>query len=257
MTSIADLGHSKLSPPLMPRFKYRHSTPEENRRSQCYLPGRPVLDLFTSEQEQPVSDDDLSFLAIPTPPSNTSEIDNSKIPSFGLSPRTTMAPSFPLLLDSRRLFGCSTEVDKENVSRRRILPPLRMRPQRPQLRKSQLLEELALPTLADVTAWRRSTRNNFFKTFHDSSQTLLREPCKYSSTKDNTTKACRLPYPIGQTLLDLEEVWGVLTNKHDWNHHSKLARYTLHTMHQQSELCRPYWILKSRNQKQSSSDRKR
>lgn len=151
-TSTADLDHSKLSPPLMPRFKYRHSTPEENRRSQCYLPGRPVLDLFTSEQEQPVSDDDLSFLAIPTPPSNTSEIDNSKIPSFGLSPRTTMAPSFPLLLDSRRLFGCSTEVDKENVSRRRILPPLRMRPQRTQLRKSQLLEELALPTLADVTA---------------------------------------------------------------------------------------------------------
>lgn len=151
-TSAAALDHSKLSPPLMPRFKYRQSTPEENRRSHCYLPGRPVLDLFTGEREQPFSGDDLSFLAIPTPPSNTSEIYDSKIPSFGLSPRTTMAPSFPLLLDSRRLFGCDKEEGKENVSRRRILPPLRMRPQRPQLRKSQLVEALALPTLADVTA---------------------------------------------------------------------------------------------------------
>lgn len=151
-TSAAPLDHSRFSPPLMPRFKYRHATTEEvNTRSQCHLPGRLVLDLFSSEREQPVGNDDLSFLAIPTPPSNTSDIDSSKIPSFGLSPRTTMAPTFPLLLDSRRLFACRTSDEKENLSRRRILPPLRMRPQRQQLGKSQLMEELSLPALVDVT----------------------------------------------------------------------------------------------------------
>jgi len=149
--SEAALDHSKLSPPLMPRFKYRHSTTaEENRRSHCYLPGRLVLDLFSSEREQPVSDNDLSFLAIPTPPSNTSENFSSKIPTFALSPRITMAPSFPLLMDSRRLFACNTSAEKENLSMRRILPPLRMRPQRPQLGKSQLKEELSLPPLVDA-----------------------------------------------------------------------------------------------------------
>lgn len=148
-TSAAVLDHSKFSPPLMQRFKYRHSTPaEENGRSQCYIPGRPVLDLFTNEREEPVNNNDLSFLAIPTPPSNTSEVDNAKIPSFGLTPRTTAAPSFPLLLDSRRLFGGNTSDEKENVSRRRILPSLRMRPQRQQLGKARLMEELSLPTLA-------------------------------------------------------------------------------------------------------------
>lgn len=150
--SEAALDHSKLSPPLMPRFKYRHSTTsEEDRRSHRYLPGRLVLDLFANEREQPVSDNDLSFLAIPTPPSNTSEIDSSDIPTFGLSPRTTMAPTFPLLMDYRRLFACNTSDEKENLSRRRTLPPLRMRPQRPQLGKSQLREELSLPTLVDPT----------------------------------------------------------------------------------------------------------
>jgi len=150
--SKAALDHSQLSPPLMPRFKYRHSTiKEENRRTHYHLPGRLVLDLFSSETEQPVSYNDLSFLAIPTPPSRTSEVDASKIPTFGLSPRTTMAPSFPPLLDSRRLFACTTSDEKENSYRRRSLPSLRMRPQRPQLGKSHLIQELSLPPLVDAT----------------------------------------------------------------------------------------------------------
>lgn len=153
-TSAATLDHSKFSPPLMPRFKYRPSTLEqENGRSKFYLPGRPVLDLFTSDSEQPKNNDHLSFLAIPTPPSNVSEADTSKIPSFGLSPRTTTAPLFPLLLESRQLFGGNIGDEKENesVPRRRMLPPLSMRPQKQGLGKTQLMKELSLPTLFDAT----------------------------------------------------------------------------------------------------------
>lgn len=154
-TSISALDHSKFSPPLMPRFKYRPSTLEEqNSRSLYYLPGRPVLDLFSGNREQHDNDNDLSFLAIPTPTSNFSEVENTKIPAFGLSPRTTVAPIFPRLLDSRRLFVGDTGYGKENLgeNRRPVLPTLRMRPQKQRFGNKQAMEELSLPTLAHVTA---------------------------------------------------------------------------------------------------------
>jgi hypothetical protein len=156
-TSISALDHSKFSPPLMPRFKYRPSTVEEqNSRSLCYVPGRPILDLFSRNREQHENDNDndLSFLAIPTPTSTFSEVDNTKIPSFGLSPRTTVAPIFPRLLDSRRLFVGDTGYGKDNFfeSRRPMLPTLRMRPQKQRLGNKPAMEELSLPTLVHVTA---------------------------------------------------------------------------------------------------------
>jgi len=146
-TSISALDHSKFSPPLMPRFKYRPSTVEEqNSRSLCYVPGRPVLDLFSRNREQHDNDNDLSFLAIPTPTSNFSEV--------GLSPRTTVAPIFPRLLDSRQLFLGDIGYGKENLgeNRRPMLPTLRMRPLKQRLGNKQAMEELSLPTLAHVTA---------------------------------------------------------------------------------------------------------
>ena len=153
-TSTEAIDHSKFSPPLMPRFKYRPSTLEQqNDLSLCDAPGRPVLDLFSSDREEPENDDDLSFLAIPTPASNFNEVDTSKVPSFGLSPRTTMAPLFPRLMDSRRLFEGETGHEKENsnIDRRRIIvPALSMRPQKQRFGKEKMMEELSLPTLADV-----------------------------------------------------------------------------------------------------------
>jgi len=149
-TSGAALDHSNFSPPLMPRFKYRPSTlPQHNDQSYSFARGRPVLDLFTSDREQSEHGSDLSFLAMPSPPSNGSGIDESKIPSFRLSPRTTMGPPFPNLLVARRLFGGKIVDEKENTdsSRRRILPSLRMRPTKPQFGTKQMVNELSLPTL--------------------------------------------------------------------------------------------------------------
>jgi len=145
---------SRFSPPPFPRFKYGLASPSsyrDNERSQSFVCGRPVLDIFESSNnsrsrsEQPQND--LSFLAVPTPPSHTSA---ATIPSFDLSPRTTLAPRFPVLkMDSHRLF--ETKDAKSSI---RMLPLLRMRPTKPQqlrLGKKQLVEELSLPTLADVT----------------------------------------------------------------------------------------------------------
>lgn len=159
--SLALRGHhSDLSPPLMPRLKYRRSSlssqNNERTRSRSYsfaVRGRPVLDIFgddsnSYEQQQQRPTNDLSFLAIPTPPSKISE---TKIPSFGLSPRTTLAPRFPELFESRRLFGRSLMLENED---RNPLPSLRMRTSSPQLHKvgtKQLMEELFLPTLTEVT----------------------------------------------------------------------------------------------------------
>jgi len=160
-------GPSQLSPPLMPRFLYRPSSllSRQKERSHTFAPGRPVLDLFdsnsdSSSMEQP--ENDLSFLAIPTPPSNTSEMDDEKIPTFVLSPRTTLAPRFPELFDSRRLFGPHYDEEKENElngTKRRLLPFLRMRPTSAQKHRSgvnSLIEELSLPTLAKVTLQEQS-----------------------------------------------------------------------------------------------------
>lgn len=144
----------RFSPPPFPRFKYGLASPSsyrDNERSQSFVRGRPVLDIFesrnnsTSRSEQPQND--LSFLAVPTPPSHTSA---ATIPSFDLSPRTTLAPRFPeLKMDSHRLF--ETKDAKSSIL---MLSSLRMRPTKPQqlrLGKKQLVEELSLPTLADVT----------------------------------------------------------------------------------------------------------
>lgn len=145
---------SQLSPPLMPRFQYRPSSLiQYNDRSHPFARGRPVLDIFEGsstsliEDEQP--EDDMSFLAIPTPPSIKSEADDTKIPVFDLSPRTTLAPRFPELMDSHRLFGNPSD-EKENDGRRPLLPSLRMRRSRPQeirVGNKEMLEELSLPTL--------------------------------------------------------------------------------------------------------------
>lgn len=159
-TSMA--GPSQLSPPLMPRLHYRPSSllSRQNERSLTVARGRPVLDLFDSNSDsssmaQP--ENDLSFLAIPTPPSNTSEMNDETIPTFELSPRTTLAPRFPELFDSRRLFGPHYDEEKENElngTKRRLLPFLRMRPtsaQKHRLGSKPMLEELSLPTLTEVT----------------------------------------------------------------------------------------------------------
>lgn len=143
---------SRFSPPPFPRFKYGLASPSsyrDNERTQPFVRGRPVLDIFersnSSRSAQP--ENDMAFLAVPTPPSHTSA---AKIPSFDLSPRTTLAPRFPMLkMDSRRLFEM-----KDAKSSIRMLPSLSMRPTKPQqlrLGKKQLVEELSLPTLADVT----------------------------------------------------------------------------------------------------------
>merc|ERR1712100_21532 len=108
-----------LSPPLMPRLLYRPSTLAAHQHE------RPVLNLFESSNDEPV-EEDLSFLAIPSPPSATSKTDNDEIPTFGLSPRTTLVPRLPELMESCRLFAFPDE--KENLLSRRRLPALRMRP---------------------------------------------------------------------------------------------------------------------------------
>lgn len=146
-TSGASFDFSELSPPLMPRFKYQTSTlAQQNDQSIFFARGRPVLDLFTGEKEQTGNTFDLSFLAMPTPQSNTSEIDESKIPSFALSPRTTLGPPFPHLVEGRVLFGGNTK-DDDSSSRRRIISSLRMRPSKQPFRKDQMADELSLPTL--------------------------------------------------------------------------------------------------------------
>lgn len=158
-------GPSQLSPPLMPRLHYRPSSllSRQNERSLTFARGRPVLDLFDSDgssMEQP--ENDLSSLAIPTPPSNTSEKDDEKIPTFELSPRTTLAPRFPEMFDSRRLFGPHYDEEKENElngTKRRLLPFLRMRPtsaQKHRLGSKPMLEELTLPALTEVALQEQS-----------------------------------------------------------------------------------------------------
>lgn len=162
-TSGSVLDHSKFSPPLMPRFQYRSSAlAQQNDHSIAYAQGRPVLDLFTDGSEQSQSTFDLSFLAMPTPSSNTSEIDEKKIPFFALSPRTTMAPPFPHLVEGRRLFEGHIEDGKENVdsSRRRILPSLRMRRAKQQFGKNGTMEQLSLPTLT-IHETRQERRSSF------------------------------------------------------------------------------------------------
>jgi len=140
-TSIDALHNSQLSPPLMPRLQYRPST----------LAGHPVLDVFArssnDETEQP--ENDLSFLAIPIPSSTNFETDKDTIPTFGLSPRTTLPPRLPELLESCQLFGFRNE--KEILSPRRRLPTLRMRPSNALRSRKPLIEELCLPTLAEIT----------------------------------------------------------------------------------------------------------
>lgn len=132
-------NHSQFSPPLMPRCKY------------------PVLD-FLEDSSSSQLNRDLSFLAIPTPPSkaNDTDTDSDMIPSFDLSPRTTLAPHFPELMSSRLHFRVLNHTQKNHAerSRRTLLPSLRMRPtcsQKHRFGAKQLMTELSLPTLADVT----------------------------------------------------------------------------------------------------------
>lgn len=141
--TAVDISHSsQLSPPLMPRILYRPSTFASHRYER--KSGRPILDIFENKSN-------LSFLAIPSPPSTTSEADKDAIPTFGLSPRTTLAPRFPDLLESHPIFGFPEE--KENVSSRRLLPALRMkRTHGSKLRtgRKHLMKELSLPTLNEI-----------------------------------------------------------------------------------------------------------
>lgn len=154
-------GLWQLSPPLMPRINYRSSSllsHEFGRLDSFVSSGRPILDLFESNNNEQ-SGNDLSFLAIPTPPSHSSNMNKESIPTFGLSPRTTLAPRFPELHDSHWLFGVHTEKEKENEhssssSSRRLLPSLRMRRSnapKHYLGNKELMEELSLPTLANIT----------------------------------------------------------------------------------------------------------
>lgn len=144
--STAEIG--SLSPPPMPQLKYQSSTMAGERFQIFHR--RPVLNIFddnSSNTTQP--DDDLSFLAIPTPPSeNTIESNRSKVPSFDLSPRTTLAPRIPEFFDSRRL---NVLDEKENkCSRRRPLPSLRMRPSNARFGIRKVMGELTLPTSPGV-----------------------------------------------------------------------------------------------------------
>jgi len=164
-TSLTIRGPSQLSPPLMRRIEYRPtsiSSHANSERSSSFLRGRPVLDIFDSSgssiSEQPENDlSELSFLAIPTPPSLISKANESQIPSFDLSPRTTLAPQFPELHDSRLLFPrfhAEIENKNSNTSSRRRLPPLRMRPTNTRNHRTgtrQMMEELSLPTLSEIT----------------------------------------------------------------------------------------------------------
>merc|ERR1712224_1042353 len=132
---------SQLSPPLMPRLSYQ---PALNERSNTYARGRPFLDLFANEDNE-LPENDLSFLAIPAIPPQTSGSHEEEIPSFGLSPRTTLIPRFsesmprfPEIHDSYFLDHETSDnnEDKENngVSKTRRplrLPSLRMRPTLP------------------------------------------------------------------------------------------------------------------------------
>lgn len=155
-TAIDAFHNSQLSPPLMPRLHYRPSTLATHQFER--KSGRPILDIFKSnstnnilEDRQP-EEDDLSFLAIPTPPSARSETNKEAIPTLGLSPRTTLAPRFPDLVESHLVFEFPDE--KENLSRGRLLPALRMRRTHGLRRRSgrkQLIEDLTMPTLSEVT----------------------------------------------------------------------------------------------------------
>ena len=143
--TAVDISHSyQLSPPLMPRILYRPSTLASHRHER--KSGRPILDVFENKSN-------LSFLAIPSPSATTTEADKDTIPTFGLSPRTTLAPRFPDLLESHPMSGFPDE--KENVSSRRLLPALRMkRTHGSKLRtgRKHFMKELSLPTLNEIAA---------------------------------------------------------------------------------------------------------
>lgn len=150
-TAIDISDSFRLSPPPMPQIRYRPSRLASHRYER--MSARPILDVFENVN-------DLSFLAIPTPPSATSHADQDIIPTFGLSPRTTLAPRFPDLLESHPIFGFPDE--KENVSSRRRLPALRMRRTNGlKLRtgRKHLDKELSQPTLDEIaTGQSRSER---------------------------------------------------------------------------------------------------
>mmetsp|Transcript_12888 Transcript_12888/g.32472 ORF Transcript_12888/g.32472 Transcript_12888/m.32472 type:complete len:215 (+) Transcript_12888:147-791(+) len=145
-TSMPALHNSQLSPPLMPRLSYRPSN-LATHQNERYTSGRPVLDIFECKSSE---ESNLSFLAIPTPPSAIS--DKDAIPTFGLSPRTTLAPRFPELVDAFPVFPD----EKENLNLRKVLPVLRRRPINAPKRRLQLIQDLSLPTLAEVPERRSS-----------------------------------------------------------------------------------------------------
>lgn len=150
-TSIDALRKSQLSPPLMPRLSYRPSK-LATHQNERFTTGRPVLDLFERMESNP-SRQDLSFLAIPTPPSVASG--KETIPTFGLSPRTTLAPRFPELLDPFPAFPD----EKEYLSSNKQLPFLRRRPinaRKHRIGRKQMIEDLSLPTLAKMPERRSS-----------------------------------------------------------------------------------------------------
>jgi len=143
--------NSQLSPPLMPRLSYRPSK-LATHQNERFTAGRPVVDIF-ERMDRSLVHQDLSFLAIPTPPSVESE--KNAIPTFGLSPRTTLAPRFPELLDPFPPFP----EEKENSTSSKHLPILRRRPinaRRHRIGRKQMIEELSLPTLNEMPERRSS-----------------------------------------------------------------------------------------------------
>lgn len=145
------LHNSELSPPLMPRLSYRPSKLAAHQNER-FTAGRPVLDIFEYKRSGE-SQQDLSFLAIPTPPSVAS--DEDVIPTFGLSPRTTLAPRFPELLDPFPAFPDEKEIPKSQNT----LPLLKRRPinsRKHRAGRMQLIEELSLPTLSEMPERRSS-----------------------------------------------------------------------------------------------------
>jgi len=160
------------SPPLMPRFKY-----EQAQRSVVVAPD-------TNTAPRPAMD--LSFLAFPSLPSGSptcvSKQSSTSSSLFVLSPRTTLAP---LLLqdnisnsnnnsddDDYDYEICSYDFDSFSEQQQRhpyigvgmaamnnihelLLPSLRMRPTNPRkydLSKKQMMTELSLPSLMEVSS---------------------------------------------------------------------------------------------------------
>mmetsp|Transcript_22313 Transcript_22313/g.49816 ORF Transcript_22313/g.49816 Transcript_22313/m.49816 type:complete len:250 (-) Transcript_22313:561-1310(-) len=119
---------SCLSPPPLPRYQRDCTTV-----GSLKMPSTPVDTLGRV---------DLSFLAIPSPPSDLAS--TLALPTVALSPRTTLTPRF-FQMGPRRLFGDARDM----APVRPRFATIRRRKATSSLAPSQSLRELSLPTLED------------------------------------------------------------------------------------------------------------